>query len=130
MGYGVACGGRDAKGALYRTRDGKSWRVLLGEFFPDGRGSEGSLAFGKDDRAYCLFRLGERNAAIGTGKAPYYQEWDWKKLTIDWTGDGDARSGEDVLRAPFGGPKIICLGDGRLRPASLPAPPARAARAG
>ena len=114
MGYGVACGGRDAKGALYRTRDGKTWRALLDEFSPDGQGSEGSLAFGKDDTAYCLFRDPSRGATIGLGKAPYYREWEWRELSVDWHGDGSVQPTEDAFRAPFGGPKIICRHDGRL----------------
>ena len=114
MGYGVSYDGKDAKGALYRTRDGKSWRVLLEEFSPDGKGSEGSLAFGQDDTAYCVYRGNPRGAAIGIGKPPYYREWEWKSLSVDWDGSGTALPAEEILPAPFGGPKVICLDDGRL----------------
>jgi len=141
MGYSVGYCGKDSKGTLYRTRDGKSWRTLLSEFLPEGRGNEASLAFDEDGTAYCLLRDGLLRAAgasrldsdghqiqpaqahrthgsslpmFGIGKAPYYQEWLWKPVTVDWNTDGNALPVEDVFRAPLGGPKVIRLSDGRF----------------
>ena len=116
MGYSNSEGGKDSKGTLYRTRDGKSWRVLVSDFAPEGfNGSEGSLAFGVDDTAYCLFRGGARHALLGVGKAPYYQEWEWRNLSVDPGPEhGGTRPCEEVLQAPFGGPKLIRLADGRF----------------
>jgi hypothetical protein len=143
MGYSVGYAGKDKKGTLYRTRDGKNWRVLLNEFFPDGFGNEASLAFDSDNTAYCLLRDGIPRTAgtgnkdlirnsdghviepgqgckvhggnvpmLGIGKAPYYKEWEWKKLNVNW--NGSLASADEVFRAPFGGPKIIRLKDGRF----------------
>ena len=141
MGYSVGYCGKDAKGTLYRTRDGKSWRTLLEDFLPDGQGNEASLVFDADNTAYCLLRDGRRRSRresaldsdgheiearqaqkthgsslpmFGVGKAPYYREWEWKEVSVDWEGDGRALPAEEVFRAPLGGPKIIRLNDGRF----------------
>lgn len=130
MGYSIGYTGKDADGTLYRTRDGKSWRTLLSDFLPEGQGNEASLAFDVGNTAYCLLRDGRprsrsRSAIssdvhgsslpmFGVGRAPYYQEWEWKEVRVDWEGDGRALPVEDVFRAPLGGPKIIRLSDGRF----------------
>ncbi|MBM4086688.1 MAG: hypothetical protein FJ272_18030, partial [Planctomycetes bacterium] len=114
MGYCVGYTGKDGKGTLYRTRDGKSWRILLNEFFPDGKGNESALAFGADDTAYCLLRGGRTRAMLGIGKPPYYQQWQWKDASVDWQGDGVRRTADAVFRVSPGGPKLIRLSDGRL----------------
>lgn len=141
MGYSVGYCGKDNTGTLYRTRDGKSWRALLPGFMPQGLGNEASLAFDVDNTAYCFLRDGRVRSGdskalgrdgreaeagpdpqthgssvpmFGVGKAPYYQEWEWKDVRIDWYGEGRAQPADDVLRAPFGGPKLIRLSDGRL----------------
>lgn len=115
MGYSVAQWGKDTKGALYRTRDGKTWRVLRENFAPKGRCNEGSLAFGEDDVAYCLFRDGVENVVLGVGKPPYYQEWEWKAPDVDYGPEhGGAKPGREALGASLGGPKLIRLSDGRL----------------
>ncbi len=144
MGYTIGYDGKDKTGTLYRTRDGKNWRVLVSDFFPGG-GNEISIAFGTDNTAYGLLRdarkrimtaamkatvedsdghqvgtdfsrgyYGDAAPMFGIGKAPYYQEWEWKELTVDWDGNGQFRSVDEVLRAPFGGPKLIRLKDGRF----------------
>jgi len=115
MGYSVAHSGKDIKGTLYRTRDGRSWRVLKAEFFPDGKGNEAALAFGADDTACCLLRSGRTRAMIGIGKPPYYQEWQWKDSRVDYGPEaGGPRPAGDVLRVDLGGPKLVRLSDGRL----------------
>lgn len=146
MGYSVGYGGKDINGTLYRTRDGKSWRVLKNEFFPDKCGNETSIAFGADNTAYCILRSGrirsreaikdstvikqsdghvidngtankihgEHVPILGIGNAPYYNEWNWKNLTVDWNADGNLRPSDEVLRASLGGPKLLRLSDGRL----------------
>jgi len=116
MGYSNSETGKDQGGTLYRTRDGKTWRVLVAGFAPEGfNGSEASLAFDDDSTAYCLFRGGARHALLGVGKAPYYQEWDWRELTIDPGPEhGRPQLSHGILKAPFGGPKLVRLSDGRF----------------
>ena len=115
MGYVVGQWGKDAKGTLYRTRDGKNWRVLLEAFGPDERCNEGCLAFGKDETAYCLFRDGVNQVMIGIGEAPYYQDWQWKVPDIDYGSvAGGPRPAPDALGTSLGGPQLIRLSDGRL----------------
>ncbi len=144
MGYSVSYCGKDPRGALYRTRDGRSWRLLHEGLFPEG-GNEGALGFEEDGTLYCLLRdarprndaaacaavsglpsdghrietvtsgarLGSRVPMFGIARAPGYRDWKWRDLTIDWRGDGDFRSVDEVLRAPLGGPKLLRLRDGR-----------------
>lgn len=143
MGYSIGYNGKDKQGTLYRTRDGKSWRVLMEKFFPGGIGNEASLAFGRDNTAYCLLRdghlrpTGKENKSsvensdghviemgegckihgtsvpmLGIGKAPYYKEWEWKNLKVNW--NGTVKPIDEIFKAPLGGPKIIRLSDGRL----------------
>jgi len=116
MGYSNSETGKDKGGTLYRTRDGKTWRALVHGFAPEGfNGSEVSLAFGEDNTAYGLFRGGARHVLLGTGKAPYYQEWEWKNLTVDAGAEhGETQPSHEILEAPFGGPKLIRLSDGRF----------------
>lgn len=114
MGYSVGYAGKDGAGTLYRTRDGKSWRVLLEDFFPEGKGNEAALAFGADDTACCLLRGGPTRAVIGVAAPPFYQTWQWKNARVDWQGDGTLRAADDVFRVSPGGPSIIRLADGRL----------------
>lgn len=124
MGY---CVGKEGRGKLLRTRDGKSWRVLKDEFGPNGFCNEASLAFTADGTAWCLMRDGKRRdrplagavgdglPILGRGEPPYYQEWSWSEVLIDYGPEhgGPLPAGES-LRAPIGGPRLLCLGDGRL----------------
>ena len=147
MGYGVGKIGKDRSGTLYRTRDGKTWRVLLKDmvtrFDPRASADEATLAFDDEGVAYCMMRdaipraklggvvrdsdghhvkkgeghktIGADLPMLGIGKPPYYQEWEWKELTVDYGAEhGGPRPAEEVFRAPFGGPDIIVLSDGRL----------------
>lgn len=141
MGYSAGYAGKDVKGTLYRTRDGRNWRALKGDFFPGGLGNEASFAFGPDDTAYCLVRDSIRRAktdlrgsdghhvgagqarmthgdgvpALGIGKAPYYQQWEWRSLRADYGPEyGGARPAEELFLAPLGGPKLLRLSNGRL----------------
>lgn len=114
MGYSIAYTGKDGAGTLYRTRDGKSWRVLLSDFFPDGRGTEAALAFAADGTACCLLRDGRTRGMIGVGVPPDYQQWQWQDARVDWQGDGQLQPVNDVWKSSVGGPKIICLKDGRF----------------
>ena len=157
MGYCFGYGGKDKSGTLYRTRDGKSWRPLRTEVYPQGRGNEASLAFGEDGTAYCLLRdgclrtteedagrlfrpgegresekagpaevLGKGLPMFGIGKAPYYQDWEWQPLRVDYGPEfGGVRPAGELFRAPFAGPKLLRLRDGRLLAACRMLGPAR-----
>jgi hypothetical protein len=116
MGYSIAEWGKHMMGGLYRTRDGRDWRLLKDALLPKGHAGEGALAFGPDDTAYCLLRGESRSPAfIGIGKPPYYQDWVWKHPLCDYgPADGGLRPVEEVLRVGLGGPKLIRLRDGRL----------------
>jgi hypothetical protein len=116
MGYSIAEHGKHPMGALYRTRDGKTWRLLKSPLLPEDHGGEGALAFGLDDTAYCLLRGSSRTQAfIGIGKPPYYQDWEWKQPHVDYgPADGGLKPIEEVLRVGLGGPNLIRLSDGRL----------------
>jgi hypothetical protein len=109
MGYSPA-----RNGTLFRTRDGKSWRPLARNTFPEGMSNEASIVFEKSGRACCLLRHHPNHLPIGLADGPYYQSWSWRQARIDWDGNGDARPADEVLRAPFGGPRTLRLGDGRL----------------
>ena len=128
MGYSITNAlGINKTGTLHRTRDGKSWRVLLKDFVPDLQGDEAGLAFTRDGAACCLLRGNSRTIAmLGIGKPPYYQEWEWRHPRVDWLGDGNAQPIEDVFRVELGGPTIIRLRDGRLLGAGRTLPPERA----
>ncbi len=117
MGYVIGQWGKEPNGAtLYRTRDGKSWRALLEGLLPEGHGGEGSLAFGADSTAYCLLRGdSETQVFIGIGKAPYYQEWEWKIPLVDYGPEhGGPRPAKELMTYGLGGPSLIRLRDGRL----------------
>ena len=70
MGYVIGQWGKDMSGPLYRTRDGRTWRIPVQRFAPEGRCNEGALAFGRDGAAYCLFRDGENHVMLGGGNHP------------------------------------------------------------
>ena len=100
MGYSVGYAGKDLRGRLYRTRDGKRWEVLADDIFPsEGQGNETSLVFGPGDVAYCLLRRGgtPNTTMLGISRFPHTQ-WEWKDLSI----------------GVLGGPELVRLGDGRL----------------
>ena len=126
MGYSYAQIGKDIRGTLYRTRDGKSWRVLKSDLMPQVQSDEASLAFGENGTAYCLYRGDSRSVAmLGVGQAPYYQTWEWKPLLVDWHGDGSMQPVQKVLRCPLAGPLLMRLADGRLLAAGRARPPER-----
>lgn len=99
-GYSFGYSGRDAGGCLYRTADGKTWRVVRDDVYPDveSYGNETSLVFLDDGTALCLLRrdAGPKTAMLGRSRRPY-EEWQWNDL------------GTRV-----GGPKMVRLEDGRL----------------
>lgn len=115
MGYSLAQWGKDCRGPLYRTRDGKSWRILTDQCAPEGRCNEGSLVFGEDGTAYGLLR-GPRNAGamLGVSLPPHYQEWKWVEPQVDFGPGYGLLPAGDAFRVSLGGPKIIRLSDGRL----------------
>jgi hypothetical protein len=114
MGYSLAYSGKDTKGTLYRTRDGRSWRPLKEAMFPDTGGTEAALNFAPDNTAYCLLRGGSEPVMIGIGKSPRYQQWEWKTVSVDWQGDGTLQPAKTAIRGALGGPKLVRLSDGRL----------------
>lgn len=115
MGYVIGQWGKDMCGPLYRTRDGKHWRVLLERFAPQGRCNEGSIAFGGDDTAYCLYRDGTHNVMLGQSAPPFYQHWEWSVPAIDYGVEaGGPRPAGEVLQTSLGGPLLKRLSDGSL----------------
>ena len=115
MGYSLAQWGKDCRGPLYRTRDGKRWRILTDRCAPDGKCNEGSLAFGTDETAYCLLRgPGSAGVSLGVGEAPYYQNWKWTEPTVNYGPGYSGLSAQEAFRVSLGGPKILRLNGGRL----------------
>ena len=101
VGYSFGYSGKDARGALYRTRDGKQWETVARDVFPEGYANETSVVFAPDDTALCLLRRDARGdspatAMLGTAKSPHTR-WAWSDLGVR-----------------IGGPKMIRLDDGRL----------------
>jgi len=128
MGYSIGQWGKDTAGTLYRTRDGKTWRTMRTNLFPEGHAGEASLAFTKDNTAICLLRGSSSVVAMmGIGQAPYYQQWQWKHLRVDWHGDGKLQPIEKCFRVGLGGPKLVRLSDGRFLGAGRTLPPLRPA---
>lgn len=80
---------KNAMTRLYKSNDGRQWKVLVEEFHS---GNESAIAFKSDGTAVCYMRSGN---AIGQAKPPY-TNWSWK-TTIN-----------------LGGPDLICLPDGRF----------------
>lgn len=122
MGYTIAYCGKDYKGTVYRTRDGKNWRVLTKDIFPEEHRTcheEASFAFHpKTGDACALVRANPVYAIIGTSKAPYYTEWEWKPLRVD-LGDGKLHKAADVWGIQMCGPKIKYVSGGRLLAAGI-----------
>jgi len=115
MGYSVGYCGKDKNGTLYRTRDGKTWRVLLADFFPDGKGTECTMAFDAANDMHCLLRLSKDRTMCGRGPAPFYRKWTWQELKVDCGTDrAGIQPAAEVFQADFGGPKLIRLTDGRF----------------
>lgn len=114
MCYSVAQWGKDVKGTLYRTRDGKSWRVLTRDVFPQEHGGETALAF-DEQGAIGLLRGNNRSKVfLGRAAGPYFQQWHWQVPLVDWNGDGNARPASEVLGVGMGGPALLKLTDSRL----------------
>ncbi len=142
IGYSVGYNGKDKEGTLYRTRDGRSFRPLLENcFFPERGACEFAMSFAPDGTMYGLlrnarkvnsneqivdkdghevdqhdrkFRYGGKVPMFGIGTAPFYTKWEWKDIHFDWHGDGKLTTAEEQLRAPFGGPQLLRISDGRL----------------
>ena len=125
MGYSIAHSGKDIHGTLYRTRDGKTWRALVEDFYPEGKGNEAALAFGPDDAGCCLLRSGPTRAMIGVSKPPCYTEWEWKDSTVDAGPELGRMPSGDFFRVSFGGPKLLRLSDGRILAAGRALAPGR-----
>lgn len=117
-GYGYSAGyaGKDRKGTLYRTKDGKTWEVWVENFF-GGPGTEAALAFGADGTGYCLLRGGDFYGKFAVGRGPDFKEWTWHDMRIDAARNGETESGTDFGKRTssiVGGQKLLLLSDGRL----------------
>lgn len=66
MGYSV---GKEKNGTLFRTRDGKNWRVLKEDLAPEGGCNETAIVFTEDDTCCLLRRHNAIGAFIGDGTA-------------------------------------------------------------
>ncbi len=94
--YGVGYGGGLVR--LYTSADGKHFDPLVQKLFDEGRPSEATLLFRRDDSALCLLRRDAHgaDAMLGTARPPY-TAWHWKNLGVS-----------------VGGPNLIALPGGRL----------------
>jgi len=107
VGYATAAG-RHAR--LYRSKDGRTFDVLVERLFEKGFPNEASLVFEPDGTARCLLRRDGRpnSAQLGTAGPPY-TKWTWQDL-------GKRIGGPKLLRLPDG--RLIAAGrryDGRVR---------------
>jgi hypothetical protein len=137
-GYSVAT----ITGDLYKTLDGKSWRLIQPNIWstwrppsvdakrlhsidhldinaapgdPPKPPSETALAFDPIDAKACaLVRAHPHYAIIGTADAPDYSNWTWKPAMVDWDGDGKLQPAHERLGVQIGGPKLKYLANGLL----------------
>lgn len=115
--YSIGYSGKDSKGTLYRSADGKVWEVVAENIFPGGGFNEAALSFGHDDTLYVLLRGGApgvgQDATLGMA-APPYVDWEWKSLEVVWPDTGLRRPFHTTSARNLGGPALITLEDGRL----------------
>ncbi len=108
VGYGREGAERIAR--LYRSDDGRRFRVLVPRLFHKGYPNEATLRFLPDGRCLCLLRRDGRpnTAQLGTASPPY-TAWSWKDL-------GVRVGGPNFIRLP-GGRFLACtrLYDGGTR---------------
>jgi hypothetical protein len=97
--YGIGYATTDPKRIrLYRSRDGRTFDVLVPELLNEGYPNETSLIFQEDDTCLCLLRRdGTPNAALLGRAHPPYTDWTW-----------------DDLDLRIGGPHFIPLTGGRI----------------
>lgn len=95
LGYSIAYTGKDEKGTLYSTKNGKKWKVVDNELFPFSNSywNESSLVFLENGDLYVLLRRDSQTctSVLGFSKPPY-NKWSWKDLSVQ-----------------IGGPKMIYL---------------------
>ena len=116
-GYSIGYSGKDAKGALYRTYDGKTWETVQNDLFPGGYGNEAALTFGKDGTLYVLLRAGlNAKVALGSSPPPHNENWEWTELDAYWDDFGNRQPVKTIpgFERDLGGPKIITLDNGKL----------------
>lgn len=81
--YSIAYSGKDVRGSVYKTNDGKKWSKVSGNIFPDIKSypNESSLTFLSDGTLVSIVRQdrGRKNALLGLAKSPY-NKWQWKDL--------------------------------------------------
>lgn len=99
---------------LYRSADGRDWKVHVPDLFSEGYANESSILFLPDKTALCLLRRdGEKNTAqLGSAATPY-TDWTWRDL-------GKNIGGPHLIRLPDG--RILAAGrlyDGKVRTALL-----------
>lgn len=121
MGYSIGRQGlrgtevTEDRGQLWRTRDGKSWRLLKEDLTPPGiRCNESSMAFAADGTAWCLTRSHPVFALLGRASGPYYQDWEWRQLNASTLRQPDVHPAQESLGVQMGSPQVMVLGDGRL----------------
>ena len=93
--YSIGYSGKDKKGCLYSSKNGKKWQIVKDRLFPftNSYCNESSLVFTEDDTMYCLLRRDSQSYSsfLGVSKFPY-DSWDWSDLGV-----------------ACGGPKMIYL---------------------
>ncbi len=101
MAYSFGYTGKDQHGCLYHSPDGKIWRVLKQDAFPDieSYANESSITF-DGDIAYCLLRRDKQEATGLLGvSTPPYKDWQWHDLGIHVGGPKVVVEGVQLLAA-------------------------------
>jgi len=101
VAYSFGYTGKDQHGCLYHSKDGKSWRVLKQDVYPDieSYANESSIGF-DGDKACCLLRRdkGSTTGLLGISFPPY-KEWEWHDLGVHVGGPKMVLEGGQLLAA-------------------------------
>lgn len=79
--YSFGYSGKDPMGCLYRTKDGKTWEVVVDDVFPSAEnpGNESAIVFTEGEKARVLLRVNTGPAQWGEADPPY-TDWTWSSL--------------------------------------------------
>lgn len=93
--YSVAYSGKDSKGTIYKSEDGRTWEIIKSNFFPNLKDYPNETALLEFDNGKMLALIrtdkGSKDAIMGVAEPPY-KNWDWK-----------------IINKRIGGPALIQL---------------------